>query len=533
MDNEATHRLNANNIWQLCNTFDDRSSSGSSTINSCDSSNNSNIGGDSQHSDDSSCCSSTDPDGFVYPPSNHSSPTVVGVAIKRSLKVTESDLEPAMPKMTMETITTAPATAAMPAMPALLNNNNNRAERMIMMQKEAAAAPPNVLVDCSAPIVDLDASEIDGDAENEGVDVFYECNNNYPLKTAALYDAKRTLCAAAVDLISNGNHVGGGGPKPQPNLIDSDALTDLFIKKYHAHNELIENNYYCINTKRIEETINLIDLHDDGDVDATTDAVLLQPVVIDTRPKAHGPNEADVIATGGSVESVNHNGPSRNGNNGDHNLHVQQAALEKDASLLDLCDESVGKVVDSLLGDTVCTNHLLADVREDFERLKVNVCALNGHFGSDAIDGHENTPRTTSDTSDHNNSFHQRNESDSNQLVNSIINQSDTANSRTPKRSHQPTTVHLNNIAGGEQRQQQQWQQQQPGRTPPKITGEEDIVNIIDIDVHGKMFYYSKLFACYFGLSFFLSRLFLLLSSVCPVCVCGVWLWRVQQTVSI
>lgn len=516
MDNEATQRLNANNIWQLCNTFDDRiddsSSSGSSTINSCDSgsSNNSNIGGDGQHSDDSSCCSSTDPDGFVYPPSNHSSPTVVGVAIKRSLKVTESDLEPtqriAMPKMTMPTTN---------------NNNINRAvdEMMIMVQKEATAAPPNVLVDCSAPIVDLDANEIDERAndaedENEGVDVFYECNNNYTLKNVALYDAKRTVCVAAVDLISNGNHVDVvvGGPKPQPNLIDSDSLTDLFMKKYHAHNELIENNYYCINTKRIEETINLIDLHDDGDVDATMNGALLQPVVIDTRPRTHGP--ADVIPTSGSVERANHKGPKLNGNSVDHNLHVQQAALAKEASLLDLSDESIGKVVDSLLGDTVCTNHLLADVREDFERLKVNVGALNGHFGSDTIDGRENTPRATSHTSDHNSSFQQRNESDSNQLVNSIINQSDTANSRL-KRPHQPT-VHFRNNAVGERRQQQQ--HQQPGRAPPKLNGAEDIVNIIDIDVHGKMFYYMKLFACYFGLSFACFYYFRL-SASCSGCV--------------
>lgn len=498
MDNEATHRLNANNIWQLCNTFDDRiddsSSSGStSTINSSDSgsSNNSNNDGDNQHSDNS-CCSAHDPDGFVYPPSNHSSPTVVGVAIKRSLKVTDSDLE---------------------------------ATKRIVCTKNQAMPPPNVLVDCSAPIVDFDADECDErendvDDENEGADVFYECNNNNTtVKNIALFDAKRhrTLCAAAVDLISNGNHAVElvDIPKSQPNLIADDSLTDLFMKKYHAHNELIENNYYCINTKKIEETINLIDLNDDDDetmtmtmttrtvpaADAVVDGAVLQPVVIDTRPKPQVPKSTKAIATINSDVRVKHNGPKINGNSGHHNLHVhKKTTIAKEASLLDLSDDSIGKAVDSLLGDTVCTNHLLANVREDFERLKVNVSELNGQFGSDTIDGNDNTPQTKSNTSDQNNSFQQQNESDSSQLVNSIINQCATNNSQTKQR-HQPhqQTIHFSSVAVDKQ-------QRQPGRTPPILNDEEpDIVKVIDIDVvHGKMLF--RLF-------------FLLLLSVCA-CLC-------------
>lgn len=263
------------------------------------------------------------------------------------------------------------------------------------------ATSPNVLHDDAAPIVDFDVIE-------EGVDEFYECNNNNA-KNIAMCETKRGLVS---ELTSGGN-----GMRTETCRLDSDSLTDLFLKKYHAHNELIENNLYCINTKKIEETIDQIDLGD-GDV--------FRPVVIDTRQEAQ-------------VSEVDDNRKEQlsnsNGNNLDHNIqpivsdrNFVYASNEREASLLDLTEDGFNGVVNSLLGDTVCTNHLLADVRDDFERLKVNVDELNEQFRFNC-DGESDTT-AHSIQAPHGDECYGRKESDPNQLVNSIINQSDTKSHR-------------------------------------------------------------------------------------------------------
>lgn len=254
------------------------------------------------------------------------------------------------------------------------------------------ATSPDALQDDAAPIVDFDVIK-------EGVDAFYECNNNNA-KNIVMCESKRGLVS---ELTS-----GGGGMRSHTCRLDNNSLTDLFLKKYHAHNELIENNLYCINTKKIEETIDLIDL---GDTD------VFQPVVIDTC------QEVQVFK---SEDSDNHKEQLSisSGNAPDHkNKSILQdgqlvhGTSNKEPSLLDLTEDGFNEVVNSLLGDTVCTNHVLADVREDFERLKVNVDELNEQFRFNC-----NDDLVTPDGLDD----YERNESYSNQVINSIINQSDT-----------------------------------------------------------------------------------------------------------
>lgn len=366
MDNESSNRLEASDFWRLCNEFDTIDDSGSG----------------SQHSD--SC--SSDPDGFVYPPSNHSSPTVVGVAVKRSLKVADD-----------------------------LNGPIHR--HMNRMATPSGDSMDVMDVDGSAPIVDFDDVE-------EGVDVFYECNNNNA-KNIAMNDAK--IGGHVADLADT---VDGRGPE-QCGL-DADSLTDLFLKKYHAHNELIVNNYYCINTKKIEETINLIDLNDD-------DAI--RPVVIDTcgeaqvpalrvqQTESHQPHRtsdrhrgAGDVVDGNSTDRITKSGEQKT------------SPYIDSATLLNEFDSNLNGIVGSHLGDTVCTNHLLDNVREEIEKLKVNVDELDDEFqianrinGTNVFDVLANCVANCA-PADHN--CYGRKESDRGQLGDSIINQCTTATAK-------------------------------------------------------------------------------------------------------
>lgn len=351
MDNESSNRLEASDFWQLCNEFDTIDDSGSG----------------SQHSD--SC--SSDPDGFVYPPSNHSSPTVVGVAVKRSLKVADDLNRP-------------------------IHRNMNR-----------MATPSGDVMDDdgSAPIVDFDDVDVE-----EGVDVFYECNNNNA-KNIAMNDAK------------NGGHVANlvdtvDGRGPERCGLDGDSLTDLFLKKYHAHNELIENNYYCINTKKIEETINLIDLNDD-------DAI--RPVVIDTCGEAQVP-VLRVQQTETEARQPHRTSDHRGAGDvvdGNNTNHITKSGEQKtspffdSARLLNVFDSDLNEIVGSHLGDTVCTNHLLDNVREEIAKLKVNV----DEFQINRINGTNVLTNVVDNCTATDRNCYGRKESESSQLSNSIINQ--------------------------------------------------------------------------------------------------------------
>lgn len=411
MDNEASHRGMASDFWQLCNEYERHhgggnncSGDGGDDAGRASSSSSSSVS--SQHSDG---CTS-DPDGFVYPPSNHSSPTVVGVAIKRSLKVADDANN---------------GNVAFGTKANVLNDNNN------------SSAPIVVFVDDEVDDVDghcvnntnNDDITTDDDDEEEGVDIFYECNNNNTTKIASPIASN----APAVTHLINGN--------------DSAALTDLFLKKYHAHNELIEHNYYRINTKKIDETINLIDLNDGSDVfrpvvlnSSPTESQVVTAALQQLHDQRQRPDESQHTRVADADDRKGSNRQPANTINGyltDHNGD-RHSVVDADAattvttttvrptsphqSLLDLSNDSFCDAVDSLLGDTVCTNHLIADVRDDFERLKVNVKNdddddLLGIFAN--ANGHSGP--VTSDDDDDN----EQNESDDpQQLVNLNVNQS-------------------------------------------------------------------------------------------------------------